>query len=336
MIDDIFMRTTPLLANTAIQAGLRFLRYFANVLIIVSLVIHFVVKDRIAGLSFIYYSTPMPVLLIFTFILGIIWLFCKKIRFARFYFILAMGCLLLWFCESFSLVSRAPSSSDLTLFFWNAARNRSKAEEATKYIQNFHPDLIGIVEAGITRKGRQNSKIEEIWRRVFSGYTVEVLPYEMALVTKGKILAKTSGMLAERGHYNLIQISLNGELFDVLLIDIYANPSRSRAPAFAQLTSLIRSYSSRNLVVMGDFNTPAKSVFFEPFRKYLNQTFEAGGVGFAETWPIPLPVLALDQIWVSKKITVISCRLNWSWFSDHRSVVAGIELPQPSHLQMDQ
>ncbi|MGH7455080.1 MAG: hypothetical protein ACRENG_27240, partial [bacterium] len=70
------------------------------------------------------------------------------------------------------------------------------------------------------------------------------------------------------------------------------------------------------------------SVLFESFRQYLNHAFESGGSGFAETWPIPLPVLAIDHIWVSKKIKVISCNLNWSRLSDHRPVEASIEPPR--------
>jgi endonuclease/exonuclease/phosphatase family metal-dependent hydrolase len=111
----------------------------------------------------------------------------------------------------------------------------------------------------------------------------------------------------------------------VLLVDIDGDPLRSRAPAFEPLAKMIRAYSQANLIVMGDFNTPLESVLFDSFCQYLTHAFESGGHGFAKTWPIPLPVLAIDHIWVSKKIKVASCKLNWSRLSDHRSVVANIE-----------
>jgi vancomycin resistance protein VanJ len=149
----------------------------------------------------------------------------------------------------------------------------------------------------------------------------------MALITKGEILSKASGYLGRRGRYHLLEVALNGERFHVLLVDLDGDPLRSRAPAFAPLTKMIASYSNANPIVMGDFNTPLDSILFESFRQYLTHAFESGGHGFYETWPIPLPVLAIDHIWVSKKIKVASCKLNWSRLSDHRSVVANIELP---------
>lgn len=149
----------------------------------------------------------------------------------------------------------------------------------------------------------------------------------MALLTKGQILSKESGSLGKRGRFNLLKVALNGKLFHVLLVDIDGDPLRSRAPAFEQLAEMIRSYAYGNLIVMGDFNTPLDSVLFEPFRQYLVHAFESAGMGFSPSWPVPLPVLVIDHIWVSKSLTVVNCNLNWSRYSDHRSVVAHIESP---------
>jgi endonuclease/exonuclease/phosphatase family metal-dependent hydrolase len=251
--------------------------------------------------------------------LGMIWLFSKRIRAAKLYFIFALGCLSVWSYESFSLNSHAATPSNVKLFFWNAAHNK-RAGEITNYIHQFNADLIGIVEAGT-----QTKKARSLWKNAFPGYNVELLAGEMAFITRGEILSKESGSLGRRGRFNLLKVALNGEQFHVLLVDVDGDPFRSRAPAFEPLAKMIRSYSQDNLIVMGDFNTPLDSILFESFRQDLTHAFESGGVGFAETWPIPLPVLALDHIWVSKKINVVNCNLNWSWLSDHRSVVTNVE-----------
>lgn len=307
--------------NIVVRQSLILFRNFLSSLFISCLVIRFLVKDWVEAFSVVYYSTPLPILAIFSFLLGMIWLLSKRRRAAKLYFIFTIGCLIVWSYESFSLNSRAPAPNNLKLFFWNAAHNK-RADEITNYIHKFNADFIGIVEAGT-----QPKKARNVWKNAFPGYNVEILAGEMAFITRGEILSKASGSLGKRGRFNLLKVVLNGEQFHVLLVDIDGDPLRSRAPAFEPLVKMIRTYSQANLIVMGDFNTPLDSVLFESFREYLTHAFESGGRGFAETWPIPLPVLAIDHIWVSKKITVVNCKLNWSRLSDHRSVVANIELP---------
>ncbi|MCI0694790.1 endonuclease/exonuclease/phosphatase family protein [candidate division KSB1 bacterium] len=307
--------------NTVVRQSSRLFRNFLSGLFIACLAIRFLVKDWIDAFSIVYYSTPLPILAIFSFMLGMIWLLSKRIRFAKFYFIVTIGCLIAWSCSSFSANSSAPTPDNLKLFFWNAAYNK-RADEIASYIHRFNADLIGIVEAGT-----QTKKARNIWKNAYPSYNVELLAGGMALITKGEILSKESGSLGRRGRFNLLEVALNGEQFCVLLVDVDGDPLRSRAPAFEPLAKMIRSHSQANLIVMGDFNTPLDSILFESFREYLTHAFESGGNGFAETWPIPLPILAIDHIWVSKKIKVTSCNLNWSRLSDHRSVAASLEPP---------
>lgn len=299
---------------------LKLCRNFLSGLFICCLVIRFFVKDGIGAFAVLYYSTPLPILALFSFVLGLIWWFSQRIRLAKCYFIFALGYLSIWSYESFSLNSHAVTPSHVKLFFWNAAHNK-RASEITDYIHQFNADLIGVVEAGTKTK-----KVKSAWKNAFPNSNVELLAGEMALITRGEILSKETGSLGGCGRFNLLEVALNGERFHIVLVDIDGDPMQSRAPAFAALSKMIRAYSPANLIVMGDFNTPLDSVLFESFRHELTHAFESGGVGFAETWPVPLPVLAIDHIWVSKKINVVNCNLNWSWFSDHRSIVANVAL----------
>ncbi|MGH7452788.1 MAG: hypothetical protein ACRENG_15680, partial [bacterium] len=180
--------------------------------------IRFLVKDWIGALSFVYYATPLPILAILSFMLGMIWLLGKRNRFAKFYFILAIGCLIVWSCSSFSSNSGAPAPGNLKLFFWNAAHNK-RADETASYIRSFNADLIGIVEAGTQKK-----KVRSIWKNTFLNYNVEILGGEMVLITRGEILSKETGSLGGHGRFNLLEVALNGERFHVLLVDIDGNP----------------------------------------------------------------------------------------------------------------
>lgn len=307
-------------ANLVVRLSLILLRNILSGLFLLSLVIRFLIKDGIAEFAVVYYSTPLPILAIFSVMLGLMWWLSNDLRIAKLCFGITLGCLLVWSGQNISFNSRNPEADDVRLFFWNAASNK-QAGEITGYIQNFDADIIGMVEAGI-----QKRRIG-MWENVFPEHVVQRLPGNMALVTKGKILSKISGPLGKRGHYNLVKVDFTGKHFYVLLVDIDGDPLRSRAPAFQQLTEMIHAYAQTNLIVMGDFNTPIDSVHFKSFRQNLTHAFESGGFGFSPTWPVPLPVLTIDHIWVSKNIKVTSCNLNWSRFSDHRPVVASIAPP---------
>ena len=77
---------------------------------------------------------------------------------------------------------------------------------------------------------------------------------------------------------------------------------------------------------MGDFNTPTDSLFLREIHRDFENAFEQAGDGYSATWPLPVPVLTLDQIWVNKGIEVYRCRLGWSLRSDHRPVLTDITI----------
>lgn len=108
----------------------------------------------------------------------------------------------------------------------------------------------------------------------------------------------------------------------LLQVDFRVLWIESRGPAFAELTEAVRPHLGRNLIVLGDFNTPRESVFFIPLRAEMTHAFEAAGRGLAETWPLPLPMLNLDQIWTNRGLRVRHCEHGYSFRSDHRAVIA--------------
>jgi hypothetical protein len=174
--------TIRLLQNTAVlHKSSKLFGRFLSGLFIICLAIRFLVKDEIRALSVVYYSTPLPILAIFSFMLGLIWLLSKRLQSAKLYFILTIMCLLAWSHESFSLNPRTPARSNLKLFFWNAASNK-RTDEIASHIHSFGADLIGIVESGI------NKKAMSTWKNVFADYTVEALPSGMALITRSEDL----------------------------------------------------------------------------------------------------------------------------------------------------
>jgi endonuclease/exonuclease/phosphatase family metal-dependent hydrolase len=82
------------------------------------------------------------------------------------------------------------------------------------------------------------------------------------------------------------------------------------------------------VVLMGDFNTPSDSVHFDSLRQGFQNAFETGGNGNAATWPVPLPVLAIDHIWTNRLVRVHSARHAGSVQSDHKAVFAELSFSE--------
>ena len=70
-------------------------------------------------------------------------------------------------------------------------------------------------------------------------------------------------------------------------------------------------------IILGDFNTPFESLFFENFKKNYQHAFAEKGNGFRETWFWNLPLLSLDHIWVSRDLEILKTEKIATWKSDH-------------------
>jgi endonuclease/exonuclease/phosphatase family metal-dependent hydrolase len=132
------------------------------------------------------------------------------------------------------------------------------------------------------------------------------------------------GYLNDRGQYALVRTTIQGREVFVLMADFDAIVSLSRKPAFDRLLQILDEIGDVPLVVMGDFNTPSDSIYFLPLRARLRDVFETAGDGYSQTWPMPLPVLDLDHIWVSHHFEIVRAEHFTSFQSDHRGVTADL------------
>jgi endonuclease/exonuclease/phosphatase (EEP) superfamily protein YafD len=121
----------------------------------------------------------------------------------------------------------------------------------------------------------------------------------------------------------LIRARVRGRELHLLQTDIYALPGHYRGTALRRLGEIARASADAPVIILGDFNTPRNSHFFQDWRAGgLRNAFEAAGHGYAATWPSPLPVLSLDQIWFNSRLRAVRSEHVTSWSSDHRAVVA--------------
>ena len=303
------------------------LRFPLLFIFVLSLLVRLTVRDHISGLSALYYATPPPVLAGLAFLIGLSWFERKSIKQCLSFLLFSAGTLLVWGWSNYHGDTHHNLPGNARLFFWNAARGKWGAGGMVRHAAAFSADAIGIVEAGIEKKGTGGA-----WTRGFPEKQICVLNGDMLFITSGEAACVESGELGRGGAYNVLTTNLNGNTFTTIMVDIEPNPFQSRGPAFAALTRVVEAHLQDNLIVMGDFNTPIESIYFDAFRQNLSQSFEECGSGFRATWPMPLPLLTIDHLWAGRSIRLSRCQVNWSRFSDHRSLVveAGIGGPETS------
>ena len=146
----------------------------------------------------------------------------------------------------------------------------------------------------------------------------------MLLLAKGRITPESTGILETGSYYGLSRVQLGAREVLVLQADLNPTPIADRAPAATKLRALLADHAGQPLSLVGDLNTPRESRQFDPLRRTYRHAFEEAGRGFADTWPLPLPVLSLDQVWVGAPFAVAGCTHGFSVLSDHRPVIVDL------------
>ena len=181
--------------------------------------------------------------------------------------------------------------------------------------------MIGLVEAG-----GHTPKQRDFWRLEFDRYDVATPGGGIVLMTGGTIVRSKLISLAGRGRCGEFEVAIDGRQLTVLVVDIVSNPFASRQKALRALSTLVEARESEPLLIMGDFNIPTDSIFLDRLRLCCTNTFEVAGNGNSATWPSPVPVLSLDQVWIGGPLHAVSCRHLSNSKSDHLQVVTELSL----------
>ncbi|WP_437186313.1 endonuclease/exonuclease/phosphatase family protein [Planctomicrobium sp. SH668] len=315
------------------QAALRWICYrfvrlalfvLATIVIIGSL-IRFTVKDEWDVTSTIFYATPLVLLVGGSSIcLAAAILMHFRIR-TKFWIVITFLLLATWLWQDWRWHSTGtiPSQSDqqeLSVLFWNVARKQDLTG-AADFLKLRNPDIIGLVEViGDANHWKQ------FWKDRLPEYDVSALGGGLYVLTRGTSGTSIPHNLGAGSIGRQIQVELNGNKFEILVVDINANPRIPRRLAFQNLYTVAQKIRDQNTIIMGDFNTPSESALLTELRTDFRLCFDAGGRGYKCTWPTWLPLMQLDQIWTSSNIKVLTCRHYWTWNSDHKPVETRIHL----------
>ena len=289
----------------------------ASALVGVAFAIHGTIRDRIPGLSILFYATPWPVIAAGSALLAIYWT-RRELRIPASLFVaITLTALGFWLALDWQWRQTPGPRGQLRIVQWNVDRPAWRLDGDLRWLAAQDADIITIAE----RHPRRKNTLDR-WQAALPDYQLVPSDGEMLCLVRGTVESVEEGSLARRSFRNVIHTRVRDHDVTVVQVDLDGFPPADRSVPLHELALLAGEYRSECLIVLGDFNTPADSAFFLPLRGIATNAFEVAGRGCAATWPVPVPVLSLDQMWTTGRLRAVRCEHFASWRSDHRAVRA--------------
>ena len=291
-----------------------------SLVLAVGMVVHLSCRDFLPGLSVIFYALPLPLIAVGW--LGLaLWHVRQRLLMSP-CLTLAFVTALWWQATSYQPPGHASSSrAGLKVLYWNMAHHRLPSADLQCLVDQHRPDIVGLGEVGL-RFGDPNPLIS----KVPPGYTALKPEYGMGLLVRGTANVGNLTKLKRRSKFIELDVTVDGRTWHVILVDGEADPLRSREPLLTQVLQAA-SGKGKDTLVMGDFNTPVESGWFDSWRTAgLHHATEGARSGFRETWPNPWPVLTIDHIWSSPDAPPLRMQRLKLNSSDHLAVLAEVAL----------
>lgn len=265
-----------------------------------------------------YYALPRPVLAALAALAWLAWRRSPRRRtLAR---LVTLG-LLVWVGQADCRWGRSQppaAGNELRIAFWNAAGRPRGWEPTTSEIARWGADVVGLVECGYARDADQ-----QYWRSRFPEYAIDHPDTGLVFLVRGEIRDRGQFPLGVRSQARWYDVRVDAREFRVVLVDIVSSLGVPRRGPLERLTAELEKWTDRPVIVVGDFNTPVDSRWLDNLRTLgFREAFRTAGRGYAPTWPVPAPVLALDQIWGNGRVRFHAADRGWTQLSDHRPAFA--------------
>ncbi|MBP1838116.1 endonuclease/exonuclease/phosphatase family protein [Formosa algae] len=283
------------------------------------ILIHFIIKDRFQPIVFIFNATP----LLFIIAYGIFLSFIVRKHKIVLFTIIFINCLLGLFWYNNYVFKTEDVKEDIaktrSILFWNISRPKHlPIDKIFEKAKTYNPEILVFVEA---KKIPQEDLIA--FKNKYPLYDIQQLQSEMLIAVKGKINETAYKRISTGSNCNLVTATIRGEQVKILINDLFANPALSKKADFETIQSIIQT-EQVNFIV-GDFNTPYESAFFELFKSNF-ESFHAYNNGVSATWPSRLPILEIDHIWISKAWKPLILHKEFNEYSDHGLLIGTYRL----------
>lgn len=125
-----------------------------------------------------------------------------------------------------------------------------------------------------------------------------------------------------------------GRRIRLLVVDGLSAPTRSRLPFLEAIATACRKAEAAGRpfdVVLGDFNTPSRSLGFDGLSALGYRLAGRSTRGWRGTFPAWLPVYDIDHVWLRDALRLGSCTFFNGPPTDHRGQVVRVQMPEESH-----
>jgi len=148
-----------------------------------------------------------------------------------------------------------------------------------------------------------------------SDFEVSVLR-DMGVIARGKLGKARS--LAKRRRLDVFEVAWKheGRHANILVVDVASSLNVIRDPLLQELTRLIKETEPD--IIVGDFNAPRRSRAICPLPAGFSHAYDVSGCGWSYTWPVPMPMLAIDQCILGERVLPARYELRSTVASDHR------------------
>ncbi len=296
---------------------------------LIGVLVRILIRDRLPELAYVYYATPPPVLAALAAAAGAWWLIGRRWKLAMLPLVLAAGSAVWAYGVMWYHHTPTPNAAGgIRVLFWNAAHGNFGWARVASEIRRHDADVVALVEGT-----NEHTDMAAVWRQYLPEYRALVFDEGITLLSRVEVKADDHGMLGGDelmafGWYAHCEVATPTGPLHLVIADFEATERRSRYLPVDHLCQQLEPLKDLPVLIAGDLNTPTDSVFLQSLRQSYRHAFESVGNGYAATWPVPVPVLTLDQVWFNDGVQVERCALGWSWISDHRPVVLEVSLRQ--------
>ena len=221
----------------------------------------------------------------------------------------------------------------------NYITNKIDYDAIRELIKKYNPDIVGLNE--IYGKGYDktinNTQAHEIANKLgyycYFGKATNLLfkPYGNAILSKYPLIDPTiikipfpfikhGNKYYERRSILNTKIKVQDELLSVTITHLGLNIDEQ----IHGITTLYKCVGNFRCIIMGDFNCPPNNEIITPLKSAMKDTLKYNEKDY--TWPSDNPKIRDDYILVSNDITVLSSKVLDEVVSDHRPIIAEIEI----------
>ncbi len=204
--------------------------------------------------------------------------------------------------------SASPRARDtFTLVHWNVFRGFLGWDRIQRELAAHPADIYVVSELPESIRSERVAVLGE-------GFSM-IRDYKLGVACKGFLEGHIERPKSDFGLiYTVCQVG--DQAMSVLAVDLPASVTIARQPGLETVAGWIAHYQPD--LVVGDFNAPRRSPTLARLPTGYSHAYHRVGSGWSYTWPVPLPMWAIDQCILGPRVRPIRYQLSNSRLSDHR------------------